>query len=66
LLNKDFLKWVAIAFVFATPVAWYAMNRWLQNFAFQTELSWWYFALAGLITLAIALITVLINPIKHQ
>ena len=58
LLNKDFLKWVAIAFVFATPVAWYAMNQWLQNFAFKTELRWWYFALAGLMTLAIALITV--------
>lgn len=64
LLNKDFLKWVAIAFVFATPVAWYAMNQWLQNFAFKTELHWWYFALAGLTTLAIALITVSFQSYK--
>lgn len=58
LLNKDFVKWVAIAFVIATPVAWYAMNMWLQNFAYKTELSWWIFALAGLLALGIALLTV--------
>lgn len=39
MLNKDFLKWVAIAFVIATPIAWYAMNKWLQNFAYKTSLS---------------------------
>ena len=58
MLNKDFVKWVAIAFVIATPIAWYAMNEWLQNFAYQTELSWWIFALAGLLALGIALLTV--------
>jgi putative ABC transport system permease protein len=58
MLNRDFLKWVAIAFVIATPIAWYAMNRWLQNFAYKTELSWWIFALAGLIAMGIALLTV--------
>ncbi|WP_291857741.1 ABC transporter permease [Marinilabilia sp.] len=58
LLNKDFVKWVAIAFVIATPIAWYAMNKWLQNFAYKTELSWWIFALAGLLALGIALLTV--------
>ncbi len=58
MLNKDFVKWVAIAFVIATPIAWYAMNKWLQNFAYKTELSWWIFALAGLLALGIALITV--------
>ncbi|MFO7925015.1 MAG: FtsX-like permease family protein [Bacteroidales bacterium] len=58
LLNYDYIKWVAIAFILATPVAWYAMNRWLHNFAYQTELSWWIFALAGLIALGIALLTV--------
>ncbi|MDA3881319.1 MAG: ABC transporter permease, partial [Prolixibacteraceae bacterium] len=47
LLNKDFIKWVAIAFVIATPIAWYAMHKWLENFAYKTELSWWIFALAG-------------------
>ncbi len=58
MLNKDFIKWVAIAFVIATPVAYYAMHKWLENFAYKTELSWWIFALAGLLALEIALLTV--------
>jgi putative ABC transport system permease protein len=58
MLNKGFIKWVAIAFVIATPIAYYAMNKWLQNFAYKTELSWWIFALAGLLALGIALLTV--------
>jgi putative ABC transport system permease protein len=58
MLNKDFLKWVAIAFVIACPIAWYTMNKWLENFAYRTELSWWIFALAGLLAFGIALLTV--------
>ncbi|SFE43003.1 ABC transporter permease [Sunxiuqinia elliptica] len=58
MLNKDFIKWVAIAFVIACPIAWYAMNKWLENFAYKTTLSWWIFALAGLLALGIALLTV--------
>ncbi len=58
MLNKDFVKWVAIAFVIATPVAYYAMNKWLENFAYKTNLSWWIFALAGAMALGIALLTV--------
>jgi len=58
MLNKEFVKWVAIAFVIATPIAWYAMHKWLENFACKTELSWWIFALAGLLTLGISLLTV--------
>ena len=58
LINKDFIKWIAIAFVIATPVAYFAMRKWLQNFAYKTELSWWIFAVAGLIALGIALLTV--------
>ncbi len=58
MLNKDFVKWVAIAFVIATPVAYYAMNKWLENFAYKTAISWWIFALAGLLLLVIALLTV--------
>ena len=58
LLNKDFVIWVAIAFIIACPVAWYAMNLWLRNFAYTTDLSWWIFALAGIIALVIALLTV--------
>ncbi len=58
MLNKDFVKWVAIAFVIACPLAWYAMKKWLQNYAYKTEMSWWIFALAGIIALGIALLTV--------
>ncbi len=58
MLNKDFVLWVIIAFVIATPIAYYAMNKWLENFAYKTSLSWWIFALAGLLALGIALLTV--------
>lgn len=58
LLNFDFLKWVAIAFAIAIPIAWYIMHNWLLNFAYKTILSWWVFALAGLLALGIALLTV--------
>ena len=58
LLNRDFVKWVAIAFVVACPIAYYAMDRWLENFAYKTTLSWWIFALAGLLAFGIALLTV--------
>jgi len=58
MLNKDFIKWVIIAFVIAMPLAWFAMRQWLESFAYKTELSWWIFALAGLLALGIALLTV--------
>jgi putative ABC transport system permease protein len=58
MLIRDIVKWVVIAFVIALPVAFYIMNKWLQNFAYRTELSWWVFALAGIVTLGVALLTV--------
>ena len=58
LLNKDFVKWVGIAFVIAVPASWYAMNTWLEGFAYKTSLSWWVFALSGFLALIIALVTV--------
>ncbi|MDP3912807.1 MAG: ABC transporter permease [Bacteroidota bacterium] len=58
MLNKDFVKWVAIAFLIATPIAWVVMNKWLESYAYKTDLSWWIFALAGLLVLGIALLTV--------
>ncbi len=58
MLNKDFIKWVVIAFILACPIAYYAMNKWLENFAYKTTLSWWIFALAGVLALGIALLTV--------
>jgi len=58
LLNHDYVKWVAIAFIIATPIAYYFMHKWLENFAYKTSLSLWIFALAGLLTLGITLLTV--------
>ena len=64
MLNKDFVKWVAIAFVIACPIAYYAMSKWLENFAYKTTLSWWVFALAGVLALGIALLTVSFQSYK--
>jgi len=58
MLNIDLIKWVVIAFFIATPVALYSMHKWLQTFAYKTELSWWIFGLAGVLALVIALLTV--------
>jgi putative ABC transport system permease protein len=64
LLSKDFLRLVLIAIVIATPVAWWAMHKWLQNFAYKIDISWWMFAIAGLLAIAIALFTVSFQAIK--
>ena len=72
LLSKDFIKLVLIATIIAIPIAWYAMNSWLQDFAYRIELRWWMFALVGLLAVIIALMTVsfqsvkaaLVNPVK--
>jgi putative ABC transport system permease protein len=58
LLNTDFFRWVIIGFLIACPVTYYLMFKWLNNFAYKTELSWWIFILAGTIALGIALLTV--------
>jgi putative ABC transport system permease protein len=58
LLNKDFLKWVIIAFIVSIPISWYLVNSWLNSFAYRTGLSWWIFALAGVIAVFISLATV--------
>jgi putative ABC transport system permease protein len=58
LLNKDFIKWVFVAFLIGSPVAYYLINKWLQNYAYKTQMSWWVFALSGLIVLLVAVITV--------
>jgi len=72
LLSKDFVKLVLLANLLAWPVAWIAMNKWLQNFAYRIEISWWVFALAGGLALVIAVLTVstqamraaLANPVE--
>lgn len=58
MLNKDLIKLVIIAYVSAIPIAGYSMHKWLENFAYRTELSWWIFVLSGFLTLIIALLTV--------
>jgi putative ABC transport system permease protein len=58
MLNREFVKWVSIAFLIATPVAWIAMHKWLESFAYKTGIGWWIFALAGIAALAVALLTV--------
>ena len=64
LLSKDFLKLVAVAFVVAAPLAYFAMSRWLEDFAYRADLSWPIFVMAGLAALAIALLTVSYQSIK--
>jgi putative ABC transport system permease protein len=72
LLSKDFLKLVFIAILLASPIAYYAMHQWLQDFAYKITISWWVFALAGVLAVGIALVTVsfqsiraaLVNPVK--
>lgn len=64
LLSQDFLKLVFIAFCIATPLAGYAMHQWLQGFAFKIELSWWIFALSGMVALLIALFTISVQAFQ--
>lgn len=64
LLSKDFLKLVAISFIIAAPVAWFFMHRWLQDFAYRTQIGWWIFVAAGIIALTIALATVSFQALK--
>ncbi|HLK27720.1 MAG TPA: ABC transporter permease [Puia sp.] len=64
LLSKDFLKLVIIAIVIATPIAGWAMSKWLQHFVYRVDISWWMFALAGFAAILIALITVSFQAIK--
>jgi len=64
LLSIDFVKLVLIAIAIATPIAWYGMYKWLQDFAYQVPLSWWIFVLSGFMAIAIALFTVSFQSIK--
>lgn len=58
LLNKDYIRWIGLAFIASCPVVWYIMKSWLQNFAYRTTLSWWVFAVAGGLVMISAIITV--------
>jgi putative ABC transport system permease protein len=58
LLNRDFLKWVLVAFVISCPISYHVMKMWLEKFAYKTQITWWIFAMAGIITVIIALVTI--------
>jgi ABC-type antimicrobial peptide transport system permease subunit len=64
LLSKDFIRPVIISFIIAVPIAWWAMNQWLQGFAYRINISWWIFALAGVAAILIALITISLQTIR--
>ncbi|HEY9258843.1 ABC transporter permease, partial [Chitinophaga sp.] len=64
LLSKDFLRYVFIAAVLASPIAWYCMHKWLEGFAYSTPIAWWIFVLAGMLAMLIALVTVSFQSIK--
>lgn len=74
LLSRDFLKLVGLALLIASPVAWYFMESWLQDFAYRISINWWIFAVAGLFALLIAFITIsfqaikaaMANPVKNR
>jgi putative ABC transport system permease protein len=73
LLSKEFVKLVVVSLLIASPLAWYLMKGWLEDFAYSVEIEWWIFAIAGVLAIAIALLTVsfqsikaaLINPIRY-
>ncbi|MBC7745946.1 MAG: ABC transporter permease [Flavobacterium sp.] len=64
LLSKDFIKLIFIAITIASPLSWFFMNKWLQNFAYRIEVQWWVFALAAILAVMIALITISFQAIK--
>ena len=64
LLSKDFLKLVIIANLIAWPLAWWAMNKWLQEFAYRITISWWVFVVAGISALLIAILTISFQAVK--
>jgi putative ABC transport system permease protein len=64
LLSKDFLKLVLLSLFIATPIAWYFMQQWLQNFVYRIDIQWWVFALSGLLGIVVALLTISIQSIR--
>lgn len=64
LFSKEFIVLIAIAFVIATPIAWYYMHQWLQNYAYRIDVSWWIFLIGGIAAIVIALATISFQAIK--
>ena len=64
MINKDFIKWILISFVIAIPIGYYAVSLWQEDFAYKTTISWWIFALAGLLTILVSVIAVSLQALK--
>jgi putative ABC transport system permease protein len=64
LLSKDFIKLVALALIIASPIAWYFMNQWLQDFVYRIHISWWMFIMAGVVAMLIAIFSISFQAIK--
>ena len=64
LLSKDFMKLVFISIIIASPIAYYLMEKWLQDFEYKVEISWWIFALSGVSAIVVALLTVSYQAIR--
>ena len=64
LLTKELIKWIILANIIALPIAYFALNSWLQNFAYRITISWWTFIFAGILALVIALVTVSFQAIR--
>jgi putative ABC transport system permease protein len=64
MLSRDFLKYVLIAILIAWPLSWIAVHKWLQDYAYRVNISWWVFVTAGLLAMLIALVTVSFQAIK--
>lgn len=64
LLSKDFIKLVLIAIILATPAAWFAMNKWLEGFAYKVSIHWWIFLISGVLAVIVALITISFQSVK--
>ena len=64
MLSKDFVKLVLLSIIIASPLAWYLMNKWLQDFAYRINIHWWVIAIAGTGALAIAIITISFQSFK--
>ncbi len=64
MLGKDFIKLVFLSILIAAPIAWYAMNKWLEDFAYRIDIGWAVFVIAGSVTMLIALVTVSFHAIK--
>ena len=73
MMSREFVKLVLLAFVIASPLAWYAMNQWLEEFPYRASITWWIFGMAAMVAIVIALLTVgvqairaaIANPVKN-